>query len=332
MPFAAPVVGLGGAALFGGGAAAAGSGVASDIGEGAKDFMNVGKNPYEANPYPEQAGPQNSVVPAWAVDQRNLLTPDINAARGGQAFAQGQMQQGQARGPTAYEDQFLSDQEQQARDYDQSGALQLDREAAMGNAPSAAAYQMQQGLNQGLANQQALAGSARGAAALAQAQGNAGANMANMQQGAFLGAGQLRAQEMAQARGAYGDLASQQRAQDQARLGQGNQMSQFNANANDQYALGMGQLGIGYGNLGNSLQGTAQGYFNTGAQIGEGNANRQVQTNQQNAENYNQAMGINAGIQQANADKARENRDMAVGLIGKGIGIGGSAIPKPGGG
>jgi hypothetical protein len=86
----------------------------------------------------------------------------------------------------------------------QNQALGLMQGAAMGNAPSAAQLQLQQGMEQGLGQQASMAASARGGTgATMAAQRNAqfaGANLAaqtNQQQAI------LRAQEMAAARGEY---------------------------------------------------------------------------------------------------------------------------------
>jgi hypothetical protein len=88
---------------------------------------------------------------------------------------------------------------------------------------------MNQGMNTAMANQQAIAGGARGAGALALAGGNMAGNNAAMQSQAFNQGGQLRAQEMATARDQYGNLSTQHRGQDQSRIGQTNDMSKFNA-------------------------------------------------------------------------------------------------------
>jgi hypothetical protein len=109
---------------------------------------------------------------------------------------------------------------------------------------------MQRGLDQGLASQQAQMGGARGAAGLALAGGNAMANSANMQNQAFTNAGQLRAGEMAQARDAYGDLATAVRAGDLSRLNTGNTMSSNNAGQRTNFNLGVGNVGAAYGNTG----------------------------------------------------------------------------------
>jgi hypothetical protein len=83
-------------------------------------------------------------------------------------------------------------------------AYNLMQQAALGNAPSQAALQQQQGLQQSIAAQQAMAASARGGAGLAGAQFQASQNAAGLQNQAVNQAAQLRAQEMANARGQYG--------------------------------------------------------------------------------------------------------------------------------
>jgi hypothetical protein len=239
----------------------------------------------------------------------------------GMGWAQGEAQRD--RGATAIEDQELSDREAQARYGDQAGAIQLAREAAMGQAPSQAAYLMQAGLNQGLANQQAMAGGARGAAGIALAQGNAQANAATMQNQAYTQAGAMRADEMNQARNLYGGLAGTQRQQDQNRLGMGNDMSKYNAGANDQYRLGMGQLGLGYYGASQrpheSQLNADVGYYNTNVSDGNADADRQAQErarraaqNQQRNQQAYQAIGqafgmagqIGAGVAGANTNSA----------------------------
>lgn len=115
-------------------------------------------------------------------------------------------------------------------------ALDLQRRAALGQAPSAAAQQMQAGTNAAMASQMALAAGARGQAGIAQAGyqaagNNAALNAQNTQQ-----TGILRAQEMAQARGAYGDQSNslrqgdaQQRQQDLMARGMSAQEAQAQA-------------------------------------------------------------------------------------------------------
>lgn len=97
----------------------------------------------------------------------------------------------------------------------QGDALGLMRGAAMGQAPSFAAIQQQQGLNQAMGMNMGMAASARGGSgAQALAQRSMLANNADMQQGATASAAGLRAQEMAQARGEYMGGASNMRGMD----------------------------------------------------------------------------------------------------------------------
>lgn len=96
----------------------------------------------------------------------------------------------------------------------QTQALNLMRGAANGMAPSVAQLQQQQGIDAAVRSQQAMAASARGPAALAMANSNAAANTAALQQQGIAQNAQLRAQEMAQARGDFAGMASTMRSSD----------------------------------------------------------------------------------------------------------------------
>ncbi len=134
----------------------------------------------------------------------------------------------------------------------------------MGQAPSAAAYQLQAGLDQGLAQQQSMGRSARGAAGLATAESNAGYNSGAMQQNAFTQGGMLRSQDMAAGRGLYGSLLNDQRGQDANALGEANKMSQFNANQYDQYRNQMGNADVAFGSVANGQNGNDLDNWNRG--------------------------------------------------------------------
>lgn len=233
------------------------------------------------------------------------------------------------RGPQAFENQFLANREAESRYGDQNGALMLAREAAMGQAPSEAAWMMQRGLDQSLANQQAMMGSARGNAGIALASGNAAGNSAAMQNQAYGAASQLRANEMAQARGLYGGLAGQQREQDLNRLGMGNQMSQFNAGLNDQYSLGMGQLAGQQGGLAKDWYGAAQNPLQS--QMGADIAKYGIDTSSSDA-----SKALSAAQRQANRDRADRERDRWISFGGTlatvGGGLLGTAVGGPAGG
>lgn len=302
-------------------AATGGTSLLSKGGDAVDDFMSQGQNTFQAQPY--QAAPVNwggeGGADAWA--QGGLIGSRNASQQGNYAF--GQMQGN--RGPQAWENADLANREAQTRGGDQAGALQLSREAAMGMAPSEAAYQMQQGLDRGIATQQAQMGSARGAAGVAMAGANAANNTANLQNQTFMQAGQLRAQEMAQARGAYNDMSNQVRGQDQNRLGQGNQMSQFNAGANDQYKLGMGGLANQFGNQAQGWYNGAQNPYNQQGSID--NQGRAVA-----ADSYNNAQSVNAGTAQQRADARQSRNDRYMSLLSTGIQAGGSMAGAGGGG
>jgi len=262
---------LGGIPVFGGvakGAYDAVGGVASDIGDLPGDYMSAGTNRYREPGYSQNPGLEQGAAAGQAANQGYQ----------DQAF-QG-FQQGYGLSP------------QQTAD--QTQALGLMRNAAMGNAPSVAAIQQQQGLNQALANQTSLAGSARGGAGIALAGANSGGNAAAMQQNAFVQAGMLRAQEMAQARGDYGQMGNALRGQDIQ-----------NAGNDIQYRLGAGNVANAYG------------------QTGLGYMAQRNQLEGQRADMYNAQQDRASGIMGANAQNKLQNRnkiiDMGTGL-GKTIG------------
>lgn len=295
---------------------------ADAIGEGVKDYGNVGKNNFKATPYQGQDIYWGG-DPGMADKFSNIAQGNMGNAMDMANWANGQAMED--RGPQAWEDQTLSNREASARDYDQAGAMQLAREAAMGQAPSEAAYMMQAGLNNAVAGQQSAAGSARGAAALANAQSNAQANTAALQNQAFTQAGQLRANEMAQARGAYGGLAGQMREQDLHRLQMGNDMSNRNADRNDAYKGMMMQGGNAYGTQGQGWYKGAMEPYNNQADL---NAKKQAL----DYSSYNNAQDLNAGVDAAEAARRQQEKQMYTNMVVKGADTFGQAIPKGGGG
>jgi len=99
-----------------------------------------------------------------------------------------------------------------------SHALNLSQQAAMGNAPSAAAVMQKQGLQQALQGQLAFANTVRGGAGNQLAASlNAQNQGALMQQNGINNASMLRAQEMAAARGEYANAGFQQAGLEQQR-------------------------------------------------------------------------------------------------------------------
>lgn len=303
------------------------------------DYMNVGQNKFKSTQAPVERQFYGGVEGgARAMADYGMKRADAYGSADAGAF-KGLALDG--RDPQAIEDQTLSDNEAFTRGWDQAGALQLNREAAMGqdpsiqllesaaygDQPSEAAWMMQRGLDQSLAQQQALAGGARGNAGIALAGGNMSGNAVGLQNQAFNNAGQLRAEEMAaargqyagamgQARGQYADLANTVRGQDQSRLGMGNQMGQFNATNNDQFRMGMGDLGVKYGQQGLGWYQASQDPY-----IRQLNADLQYQD--QRSGNFNQDAARRAGINQANADARRDQTNKAYGALGTVIEYGG---------
>jgi hypothetical protein len=262
-------------------------------------YQTWGRDPYAAGNY-YNFGMQNA-------GQQDALGKD--------SYMQGNT----LRLPTVYENQELSDREAASRGWDQSGALQLSREAAMGEAPSQAAYQMQHGLDQALASQQAQAGSARGASGIALAQSNAMGNSAALQNQTYNQMAALRAQEMASARGLYGGLAGQMRDQDLQRLNMGNQVSGLNAQlGQDMQKAYLGLTPQFYG-LGANYYGNAANAYNSqlGADVAVGTGN----TNAANMANQ-----INMGGQQFNSNLANQQQAQNMSMIGTGMTAGAQGI------
>ncbi len=245
-----------------------------------------------------------------ANDYAQLGLGGFQKSMGGQDWATQQMQA--RRGPQASENQFLSDQESYSRGYHQNGALQLAQEAAMGQGPSEAAFMMQRGLDQSLAAQQSQMGSARGNAGIALASGNAAANSANLMSQTYGQAGQLRASEMANARGLYGQMSGQQREQDQSRLQMGNQMGQYNASLNDAYRTGMGGVANAYGQ-------TGIGYYNGSMNPITQQGNLSIQGHQIGADSNNNAWDRFGNVKSDEADRRAGSKKDDKALVGTGI-------------
>ena len=138
-------------------------------------------------------------------------------------------------------DQAVADPENlaamEATRRDQMGSLKQNFEAAKGNAPSVANYQMLAGQDAALAQRASMAGSSRGLSGLSGAQAS-GANAASM--GAMGAAGQHsmeRGAEQAKALGLVSAQAGQVRGQDLSGLEMSNGMKTFNSNLNDNYKV-----------------------------------------------------------------------------------------------
>lgn len=195
--------------------------------------------------YGRDYGATGAAEDEW-LKQRESTAGDRNAVQGGMSWANKEAQDAQNR-VGVYEDKGLADQFAGGANGNQDRAIQDAYNLASGRTPSAAAYELQAGLDRGSRGQAAVARGARGSAGLAVATGNANSNVSNMQQNAFTQGGIQRAQDMTYGRGLLASMTGQQRDQALARLGQANQVGQYNAQQNDKYGLQMGQAGLALG-------------------------------------------------------------------------------------
>lgn len=178
----------------------------------------------------------------------------------------------------------------------QMDALGMMRQAALGEVPSVAQLQMQQGLDQAVRNQAAMASSARGMSALALAQQNAAVNTAMLNQRTASDQSILRAQEMDAARGAYGGMATGIRGLDEGRAATQAGLEAQQRGLNDQYQLGM------YGQAGGLLQSQVQARNEANQQqiqiwLAKAGMNKEAQERaaQQNQQTINNGLGAAQG-------------------------------------
>ena len=188
----------------------------------------------------------------WAGQGQNDIQQERVTSGGAVA---GQMSaDAQTAGPAVNENRLYAEREASGAGGHQAGAINLASRLAAGNTPSAAAMQLQRGLNTATAQQTAMGRSARGGAAIASAGSNAAANTANLQQNAFTQGGLLRARDMSQGRGLLGSALGQAQSQDEARMGEANRVGQFNSQFRDQSALNWGNAALGLGEVENAQQ------------------------------------------------------------------------------
>lgn len=215
-----------------------------------------------SNPLTNHLGGSNAARDEWWKGMGHNDV-DQNAINQGAASANRQSEIGQTRGPMSRENEGYANNEASAGAYQQD-ASGIAKSLATGNAPSAGAFQLQNGLNQATAQQRAMAGSARGGAALATSGADASANTANLQQNAWSQGKLLRAQDMTAGRNLYGQALGQQREQDNSRLGVANALAQGNAEQNDRYSQGMAGAAVGMGAAGNAMNNQDLGYYQGG--------------------------------------------------------------------
>lgn len=198
----------------------------------------------------------------------------------------------------------------------QGRALDVQRDAALGNAPSEAAYQTQIGMNDIAAGQGGAMGAARGLSALGGVQG-VGAQTAGLAAGNLaMQGGMGRSGEIGKAIGMYGSSAGDMRSGDLGRVNQTNQMALTGQKLNDDWKLGNAGLAAKQGQLGIAQGQMDDAYYNAGNEP----AMRQLGYDQemnaiQAGANLDSASMKRAG---ANAEADR-NRQLAGGAAAAGL-------------
>jgi hypothetical protein len=211
------------------------------------------------------------------------------------------------RGPQSVEDVALANRAAAARG-EQLGALNLDRVAAQGGAPSAAAFQTTQGMNDIMASRAGALGGAHNLAGLTGAQMGTMGGAGGMASGLAMQGGMGRSKEIADAIGMYGSNAGAVRQQDIARLGLSDQNSKFNAQNDIAWKLGNANLAAQQGGLGVAQNATDNGWFD------------QSMKPEATQFSYDQEMaalanGADADAAGASIARAREANDHARGVV-----------------
>lgn len=218
------------------------------IAHGGRDARNYmyGRDPNAANA---------AVGKAWGTGDAAMGYGQQGVGLGNYAYGVGGNLLNQRTGDAAYFNQRGVQQGDFGAQNQSLGAI-VDLEATQG--PSAAQAQLQQGTNQAMAGQLAMARSGRGLGGNAAAMGQAQGNMAGIQANQANAASQLRAQEDAAWRGRQAsnltNVAGMQGQQSQANLGAAVQ----GRSQND--AMTQGMLGMGQDAYWQGTQAGMQGY------------------------------------------------------------------------
>jgi hypothetical protein len=222
------------------------------------------------------------------------------------------------RGPQSAEDAALSGRAASTREQ-QLRALALQRDAAQGGAPSAAAFQTTQGMNDVMGGRAGALGGAHGLAGLTGAQVGSAATAGGVAGNVAAQGGMGRSKEIGDALGMYGSNSGAVRQQDIQRLGIADQNSKFNAQNDTSWRLGNANLAAAQGGLSVGQRATDQGWFDQSMQPEA----RQFGYDQEMAAAQN---GADADKAAASIAAAREANDHARGLVQGGTSAGLTAI------
>ena len=169
------------------------------------------------------------------------------ANRGAMGESLGRMQED--RGEVSPENAQLVAREAASRQQ-QGLSLDMQRDAAMGNAPSEAAAQTQIGMNDISGGQAGAMGAARGLSALGGVQTTGAAGAGQAAGNLAVQGGMGRSAEVGQAIGMYGTSSGDMRQGDLGRVNQTNQNALANQSMNDSWKLGNAGLAVKQGQLG----------------------------------------------------------------------------------
>lgn len=275
------------------------------IGAGLSGFFG-GQNNYTSN---AQAASQNLFI-------------DPNQAQDTAMLQKMRAQNGQTPTAQAAQMGYLAPsltQDAQSRGQQNMLAGQLAQTAA-GQGPSVASLQLQQGLQQQLAQQQAAAASMTGDANPFLAQRQAQQLGAQAMQQTNAAAAQARIQEQLNAQNNLGSLLGTMRGQDQSSAFNTAQMqqnaAQTNAQLAQQTALSNQQASLQQQQINNqNQQFAAQGLLNISSQAMQGNEDYAKSLNDMNQ--FNNL--INSGVAQQNAQTAGGYGSKILGTIGAGL-------------
>ncbi len=211
----------------------------------------------------------------------------------------------------------------------QGQSLDLQRDAAMGNAPSAAAAQTTMGMNDAMGGQAGASGAARGLSALSGVQGTGAQGMGMQGSSLALQGGMGRSQEMGQNIGMYGSSAGDMRSGDLGRLDASSKFAIAGQGINDDWKIGNANLAGKQGQLGAALGTADDAWFGASQEPDK----RQMAMNQemkavQAGANTDAAQAARAAANAAN-DK---NRAIAGGAVTAGLTAAGTAVGGPAGG
>jgi len=208
-------------------------------------------------------------------------------------------------------------------------ATDLARQAAMGQAPSAADAQTGMDMNNIMGGQAGAMGSARGLAGLNGTQG-AGASMMGMQSSqAGLQGAQGRSQEVNSAMSGYGGLAGDVRSGDLGRVQQSDQNALAGQGINDDWKLGNAGLAASQGGLGVSMRQADDQYFGASQEPAQRQLGYDQEMNSIAAGQSSQEAAARRAKSQEGQDHARQ---LAGGAITAGLTVAGTMAGGPVGG